>query len=101
MSPISGIEISLIATGLENQNLSSTVKLYPNPTQGDLNIDLSTPQQHVNIQLFDVTGRLINSYTNLSGKHFSLEMAETPGLYYLKIRTETGSISQKVILSGN
>ena len=64
-----------------------TTLVYPNPSSGDLTIHLVAPLENVRIQLCDMTGKEVNSWT-LSGDFFHLHVTENAlsGLYFLKIQ---------------
>lgn len=101
-SPISG-DIVESPTGiydywilkLEPDNLSTfdnellnQINIYPNPTYGDITVELGTTIEKATISIFNIVGQLI-SKTNLSQvseKQIQLESSE--GIYLLEIETE-------------
>lgn len=83
----------------ENQNLSSTIKIGPNPTKGVLTI---TNEQLIEgkAQLFDVNGKLLLE-KNLEAKiNFDLTNYSN-GIYFIKLFDQNGNenenFSQKII----
>jgi len=71
-------------------------KVYPNPTQNVWNIKSSS--QLVNsVQVFDALGKQVLSL-NPNSEDVRIDASELPtGLYFVKIQTETGSNSIKLI----
>ncbi len=78
------------------QNTSLSFEIYPNPTNGLITI--VTPSHELKtIRLVDVTGRVIlemqelNELTDLDLSKYS------KGVYYLNVKTATGTLTKKVI----
>ena len=72
------------------------VRVYPNPSEGELNIEL--PLSDWLIDLYAVNGQLIFSETSRGDQVFSLDKIRTgEGIFILKMRSQLGSISQKVV----
>jgi uncharacterized protein YjdB len=78
----------LLAT--ENQ-----VTLYPNPAQNQLTVVCNVAQIQA-IQLLDMSGKLLNSYTNTHTVDISTCAA---GLYLVKVETDKGVIFKKLVIS--
>jgi len=84
-----------IITGCEalgiTQNISSnTVALYPNPTNGDVTIDLGHINKSVTVSLISVTGQLIwkKNMQNTSSLEFNI--TQSAGFYFVQIVKENG-----------
>lgn len=80
-----------IILGTTEMEISNTL-LYPNPTDGELNVDFHLNNaQTTHLVLQDITGKLINSYTiaGNSGRNLALIDVNTltPGVYFLVIQT--------------
>jgi hypothetical protein len=57
---------------------------------GQLSID--------NIEIFDVIGRIQNAKINMQNAEITIDISHLPaGVYLVKIQTETGVITQKVM----
>lgn len=73
----------------------ATIKIYPNPTNGSLYIDLNNATETL-VEIYSVLGKKvfqksINSTENLQLNHLSA------GVYILKLTQENNSISKKLI----
>lgn len=89
--------------GIEENNLANSLNLYPNPTEGVLNISTQFENQE-NMQIFitDVLGQLIYSTAPVrtSGELLTIDLRnEANGIYFVELRTENGRIVKKVSLN--
>jgi PKD repeat protein len=85
--------------GLDEIN-SDNISIYPNPTSGELFVDLGNIDNTFNqIQLLDLTGRVISTYsTDKDIKLYTLSTGSlSNGIYTVKIVGKEGSISKKII----
>ena len=77
-----------------NNNISELASVYPNPTNGILNVDIPSAINIISSKLYNLlvqdTGlRLINGTLNVSQL--------SKGLYILNVETSAGTLTQKVI----
>ncbi len=81
------------ATGLQNEDL----RVYPNPTEGLLNLHLNGDNALQSYQLYTTTGHLVRQTKSLKGKNVAVQLYDLPtGIYILRVQTELGLITQKV-----
>ena len=76
----------------DNQFATTSIVLYPNPSNGVFNID--TTENIIKITAFDVLGKEIPAKT-LTNNQFFIEKS---GIYFLKIELENGTILNKKIM---
>ena len=75
---------------------SSSVTLYPNPTTGNLNVQLNAIET-INAVVYDAQGKLILTANNLkNGSTIDLSAVET-GIYMVHLNAENASMIQRVI----
>lgn len=67
--------------------------VFPNPNEGLIYITLGNMEEKFNVQLLDVTGKLLSSQNYTSGKEIEFQLNEAPGIYFLEI--ETASFKSK------
>ena len=80
-------------SNVENSRLKVTI--YPNPTQTTWNVVNTTTIDGVD--LFDVTGKMIQSFVP-NAMQFQLNGAIlTPGIYFVKVKSGTNFTVQKII----
>ncbi len=86
--------------GYEEPELNGIISVFPNPTNGDLTIDMGSAYGEATIQMFDAAGKLI--LTEVKGQttdKLQLNIADqTAGVYLIKITTDAGTAIQKIVL---
>ncbi|MBG43661.1 MAG: hypothetical protein CL530_06800 [Aequorivita sp.] len=76
------------------ENESSSIKIYPNPTDGLLYIDANT-ESIIGITVFDVLGKKV---LQLQGNKQQVDISTIEsGMYFLRIATDRGEFVQKII----
>jgi Secretion system C-terminal sorting domain/Secretory lipase len=86
--------------GLQEQVLTN-VKVYPNPSKGVIYIENTDPSDNIKQpQVYDMQGRLINTYTVTQGNIIQLYFAEAAqGIYYVRLNSISGkSLVSKVTI---
>ena len=79
---------------ITNDELRITV--YPNPTTGELNIQSSTFKVQ-SVEIYDIMGKKQKS-RRAEEQNVVMDISEFPsGVYFVKINTENGTITKKVI----
>jgi hypothetical protein len=78
------------------------LKIYPNPVTSELNINLDlVHSSEITFTVFNILGQSIHSEKHMlqtGTNHFSLSTARLlPGIYFLNISTEAGSIQRKFV----
>jgi len=87
------------ATSVTEQDNYPNLRVYPNPTQGELYVSTSD-YQISDIRLFDVMGRQISivGQSEIGQSETTINIAHLPtGVYFLKIQTENGVVVRKVV----
>lgn len=83
--------ISSAGTAVE-EVLGAKVSVYPNPTNGKINI--KTQEQIEKITVLDITGKIILETTNTE-----IDLINQPkGSYFMKIQTKKGIFTEKIVL---
>lgn len=87
----------------ESFNTSYNLDIYPNPTEGVLNIDIKAEQNgQMEILLLDGHGKLVfrDKLKLLEGSNFSnFDLKDfAPGLYFVVLRNESGVWKRKVLV---
>ena len=100
--------VKLVTTiGIEEEKLGlSNIKVFPNPTAGDFSIELDVTKEDVfNVNLLDLTGRLIKLITSneilATGKHrleSNLNNNLAKGIYLIEINNSKGSKVEKLVV---
>ena len=78
-----------------NSQLSITLKVYPNPTTKSVTVEADGLQQ---VELYDAVSRRLDVITSSRDNVITADLEAYPaGPYYLRIRTENGTVIKKVI----
>ena len=78
-----------------HQNSISEVKIYPNPTNAIWNLSFTNPID--NVELFDTTGKILQTY-NPNATQFELDGTSlSNGVYFVKIKSGADFTVQKII----
>ena len=82
--------------------LQSDIKVYPNPTEGQITIELNniSSSEIKSIQLFNTTGKLIDTQLRKVGNNYVLNFDANTGVLWLVITTDN-SIYRKEIIQLN
>jgi len=80
-----------------NDNVLDTVSIFPNPTDGMLNI-VSPLDPITSIEVFDVRGRKLNNVLVNGQGNFAIDISEfETAVYFITVTTETGSITKRIV----
>ena len=94
--PVSEATLRFVVSGtlgLENNKHDHSVSVYPNPTYNDVSI--TSPSLHIGpIELYTIAGKQI--VVDPTSKTISLN-AYPSGIYLMRITTDRGVISRKII----
>ena len=71
--------------------------IYPNPTNGNVSIDLRKNYNNIIIQLNDILGRKIIEQSYNQGRVFNLNIKESAGVYFLNIVTENKKVVFRLV----
>jgi PKD repeat protein len=90
--------VNIVAPANLQENGVEQISIYPNPTNGILNINLSKVGIEIqSIELRDVTGRIIAVVTPVNGI-VTLNMTnESAGIYFVTVKSSEGTITRKVV----
>lgn len=98
------MRIESIVSDVEDTPLADgSIKLFPNPTTGLINVDLALENvsEQVNVRIMDNTGRMLleRNYENLSTEQLSYDLSQYPsGAYFMHVRTDDGVKTERFIL---
>lgn len=95
---VDNLNFSGIIAGVENAEITGTLKVFPNPVTSEIQIDLSglksTAQQ---FEITDLTGKVLVIKKSNSLLLQSISVSELPlGNYLLRITTSKGIVTQKI-----
>jgi len=79
-------------------NDESQITVYPNPTNGELRIENGELRIN-NVEVYDIMGKKLSSHPLIitSSNHLIDISNLSAGVYFLKITTEKGIVTKKII----
>jgi len=82
--------VTISNVGIIENAFNDMISVYPNPTKGSFAIEFDKIQESLTIQLFSVTGQMIQDYNYQNSKLIQLELNEPNGVYYIEIMDANG-----------
>jgi photosystem II stability/assembly factor-like uncharacterized protein len=76
-----------------------TAHISPNPSAGYIEVNVGTLSKSIQVSVCDIAGRVILQSTAYNATNMPLKIEATAGTYLLKITTENGSSTQKLIIN--
>jgi len=84
-----------LSNAIPKENIDSSIVIYPNPTTGELRIE-NGELRIEDVEIFDIYGR--KQLSTFSSQFPTLNISHFPaGVYFLKIHTENGMVTKKII----
>ena len=74
--------------GINENNLPLTPIIYPNPTDGEVTVDLKSNYKNITVKMNDLLGRELFTKFYSEGQEFNFKINEPSGVYFLSIVTE-------------
>lgn len=90
-------------TALAQYDLSSGIKLYPNPSSGKITTEFSLDytSADINVDVFNMLGQNVEEqhWSNVSNGTYHLDLSNQPnGLYFVKFISDHATITKKVMI---
>ncbi|MEX1189518.1 MAG: MbnP family protein [Bacteroidia bacterium] len=88
------------STGIGQLNKQNLIRVYPNPSNGLINVNLNEGfYDDVLLSIYSIDGRLINEVIANSQKNIMLNI-ESRGIYFVKVQSEANTIGiQKIVVN--
>lgn len=91
---------SCTALGLNKDLLSNSIKVYPNPTNGNLFIENLSERSLDKISVYDTKGKLIYETKIANKKIMEIYLySMSKGVYFVKIYSDKSVITKKLVLN--
>ncbi len=84
----------------DNSKAKPSIKVYPNPSNGIINIDFENTDGIKRISIYNTLGQMIESTSvNTNLKHYRVNLNGKPkGLYFIVVETNNGNVYKKILL---
>ncbi len=78
--------ISIEHLGISNSNLKNFVNIYPNPTTGNVNIELINQNKEISVTVKNILGQKLQNI-NINNKNIiNIDIKGKPGIYIIEIK---------------
>ncbi len=82
-----------------NDFYQNQIKVYPNPATNYIYIKSSLNLQYLNLEIYDINGRMVSFYEHLFNQHLSINISDiSSGIYFLKIKNKEFEANYKIII---
>lgn len=84
--------------GVEEGVFAPSIKIFPNPTKGDLNIQFERTISNVEIEVRNSLGQMILQKRFSNNQNLSLHVNGTAGIYFLKVISGEEAMDYRVVV---
>lgn len=88
--------LDLVGSGDLLEESTPSIIIYPNPTEGQLTFHANRRDVLHNIELFDMTGKMVSQHLDINNQSFQLNQPLGQGIYTARITSEKGVTVEKV-----
>lgn len=93
-------DLAYYTLGSESVQLETNVKIFPNPSNGIINIEVNPVVQLNKIELYDIHGSLIYQQNKPTDNMPTIKIDGVPnGIYMIQIGTKNGILNKRVIVN--
>ena len=79
--------------------LNKSVKIYPNPNNGQFFVETSNFSKEIEIKVFNLSGKLLNRFKGKNGESFEIALLGIQsGLYYVMVSDEKSYKASKIVI---
>lgn len=89
--------VSIISLGIVENTFGKSIQFYPNPTDRKVNINLDAEYAEIQINVRNITGKLIKNETYYKVKDIEFELNVEQGIYFVEIYSESGKAILELI----
>ncbi|MEM1215504.1 MAG: T9SS type A sorting domain-containing protein [Bacteroidota bacterium] len=93
------LELGCASVDVRDLLSNDLVELAPNPSRGNVLINSPADQPMLDLEVYNMEGRLVLTQRNVNQAQYSLDLAsEMPGMYLVKIYLDEGVVVKKLII---
>lgn len=79
------------------QSMLPDMKIYPNPSEGKLHIELGKVFAQIHLTIFDSEGRAVFQQDLSNQSELTIEPVLRAGIYTIRLQTESGVVTQTIV----
>jgi hypothetical protein len=80
----------VIAVNVIENSFFGLINVFPNPTTGNINLDLGKYFENIHVEIISVTGTVINCNTYYNTKVLNIDIPGAKGMYFITVNTPSG-----------
>jgi len=90
--------VIISAYGLPENDFGNALKVYPNPTDGIVTVELGEAVEHLNVKVLNALGQIISEQIISTPGILTVETGLSPGLYFISIYSRDGKMAKIKVL---
>ena len=90
------LKLNQLSVNIEETILLNDVSIFPNPSQGIVNINLGDLKSPT-VKVFSLTGQLIYQKENINASVYQFELNEAPGVYFVEVSSQNEKLQYKLV----
>ena len=71
-------------------SFGSEISVYPNPTKGDITLDIGAVYETVYVRVYNISGKLVSMKEYNSQRKIDCQINGDKGVYFLQITSDKG-----------
>ncbi|MFT4986826.1 MAG: hypothetical protein ACI81Y_002700 [Glaciecola sp.] len=89
---------SVLVTGMEENEGFNNISVYPNPTDGRVNLELKNDLTNVTVEVFNILGNRVHYKHIDGGLNHSFDLDVESGIYLVQVSNKSQSHSFKLVV---
>ncbi len=77
--------VAIVSVGLLQNTIDNVIRVFPNPSVGELTIDLGSVYESTDITIRDAIGRIVATYNYTSVSTIQISLNDPSGIYFIEI----------------
>ena len=88
------------STGVSNINEQSSFRIFPNPSHGNISIELASDiNKTVSVSVYSCTGKVVREMTYINNNQtFNIDLNEYQGVYIIELKTQNNIYRKKIVI---
>lgn len=88
---------AVVSTGLSELSVDNGIQVFPNPTNGIFTVQQSLVSDIINVNIYDYTGRMIQSVRKENTDRANIDLKGPEGIYFVKVKSGEDEKTFKII----
>ncbi len=84
-------------TSIEEANAFARIRVYPNPSEEVLYVELAAPSSKIELEVSTILGQVVFRQTHAGGGAIPVRWEGAPGVYLLRVQADGKTSSRKIV----